>query len=153
MIPVFAATSSLMGTKSQTLKHGAFLLEWVIQPFAGAETVTEVLVIFVGSVGLLGMDTALGIGCRVQPKRTWAVCGQARCTTIACEVTLSEDLDELVLPMALYGASVANTSSIVRVAGVLGWRIAGQARENVLAERSEIVGAVLDALRQCQQYW
>lgn len=93
------------------------------------------------------MNAALGIRGRIQPQSTGRSRGQARGAAVACEVPLGEDLDELVLTVALHGTGVADTSGIVGFGRVGGRRVAGQAREHTLTESSEIFGAVLDTLR------
>lgn len=129
--------------------HSALLLERVIVALADAESVAEVVVVLVVRGWLLRVDATLGISRRVQPQSTRRSRGQACGAAVACEVAFGKYLNELVLTMALYGAGVANTSGIVRISRVGGRRIAGQAREHTLTEGSEILGAVLNALRNC----
>lgn len=91
------------------------------------------------------MDTA-GTSRRIQAQGAGTRCRQSRGATVACEVAFCENLDELVLAMALYGASVAYASAIVGIGGIRGRRIAGEARKDALTERTEVFCAVLDAL-------
>jgi hypothetical protein len=92
------------------------------------------------------VDAALGIGCWVDAYVAGARRGKAGGTAVAREVALVEYLNEGMLTMALYRASVADTGGIVRVGGVCGRRIAGETCEDALAECTQGFCAVLDAL-------
>jgi hypothetical protein len=92
------------------------------------------------------MDASLSVGLRVDAQVARAGLGKSRGTAVACEVPLSEDLDEGVLAVALDRARIADTSSIVGIRGVGGRGIAGQAGEDALSERAKGVRAVLNTL-------
>jgi len=92
------------------------------------------------------MDPAARVGLGIHTQVAGASGGIARRAAIAGEVALGEDLDEVVLAVALDGAGVADASGIVRRGGVLGRRVACQAGKDGLLERAEDLGTVFDAL-------
>lgn len=133
MPPVLAAAARLVRAKAQALEHGALLLEGVIVAFATAETVAEVLVVFVTGARFLGMD-AFGIRRRVKTEGAGAGLWVSGRSAIARKIPLVEYLDEAMLAVALHGARIADTGGIiVRIGRVLRRRVAGKAGEDTLA--------------------
>jgi hypothetical protein len=123
-------------------------LEWVIITPTAAESVAEVVVVFIVHVGLFGVYSTSSVGCLVQTKGAWACGRNTLGTTIACEVALLEDLDEVMLAVALNGASIAYTGGCPVVALFGRRRIASQACEDSLSQRSEDFGACVDTLKR-----
>jgi hypothetical protein len=107
----------------------------VIITLAAAETVLEVLVVFVVRVSRLGVDLTLSVGLWIYAQCTWRGGWETRCTAIAGEVSLVEKFHQCMFAVALYRAGVAHAGCVVRVGGVLWRRIAGYAGEDDLAER------------------
>ena len=121
-------------------------MEWVVIALAAAEAVSEVLVVLVIHVGLLGVHSTLGIRLGVDAQVARARFGVSRGTAVAGKVPLGEDLDECVLSVTLDRAGIADTGGIVRVGGVRGRRIAGQTGEDALTQGTERFRAMFDAL-------
>lgn len=88
---------------------------------ATAESVAEVVVVFVVHVGFFGMHPASSVGCLVQTESAWACRGNALSTAVACKVALLEDFDEVMFAMALDRTSVAYTGGCPVVA-LFSWR-------------------------------
>ena len=125
MVPVLTAAAGLVGADPQALEHGSLLLLGHVVDGAGAEPVAEVLVVLVVRVGRLGVDAALGVGRGVEAQGAWLVGGEARGAAVAGKVALLEDLDELVLAVALDGAGVTDAG------GRVGGRVVGIGRRRV----------------------
>lgn len=147
MIPVLATATGLDSTKTKALEHGTLLLERVVVTFTSAESIAEVVVVLVIHIRLLGVNTPAGVGLFICAQRAGARRRNALRATIACEVALLENLDEGVLAMALNGACVANTGRSPFIAELCRRRIAGQARKNILSQRTLNLSAAFDALR------
>jgi hypothetical protein len=146
VVPILAASTSLCGAQTQALEHGALLLERIVVAFAAAESVLEILVVFVVGIRLFRVDAALCVRGRIDAEGAWACRGQALGAAVACEVALGEDLDEGVFAVTLNRAGVADASGRKVVGGVLGDWGAGEAGEDSLPQRSEKLSAVLYAL-------
>ena len=125
MIPILAAPAGLVGAESQALEHGALLLVGPVVDGASAEAVAEVLVVPVSRVGGLRAHDALGACGRVDPQGAGLVGDEARGAAVAGEVPLLEDLDQLVLPVALHGTRVADPRGVEGIVGVGGRWVAG----------------------------
>ena len=136
MIPVLATASRLVRAQSQTLVHSPFLLEWVIVALADAESVAEVLVVFVVGSRLLRVNITLGVGRRVQAQGARARRRQACCATVAGEVALGKDLDELMFAVTLHRARIADSCGIVRIGRAGGEGVASEAGVYVLTKSS-----------------
>jgi hypothetical protein len=78
----------------------------------------------------------------------WLFRGESCGPAVAGEVPFLKDLDELVFAMALYRAGIADTGRVVSGAWVGRRRIARQTSENILTQRTELLGTVFNALRQ-----
>lgn len=146
MVPVLTTTAGLCRSQPKALEHGPFLLEGVIVAFAAAEAVLEVLVVLVVRIGLLGVHTTLEVRFGIGAQDAGARGGDAVGSTVACEVALLEDLDEGVLAVALDGARVADAGRGPCVGVGRGWRVARQAREDVLSQGTEDICAAVNAL-------
>jgi hypothetical protein len=148
MIPIFAASASLSCAQTETLEHCALLLEWIVIAVAAAEPIAEVVVVLVVHIGFFGVNTASGVGCLVQAEGTWACRGDTLGTTVACEVTLLENLDEVVFAVALNRACVADAGRCPIITIFSGRWVASQTCEDSLSQRSEDFGACIDALEE-----
>ncbi len=146
MPPILAAATLLMGPQAQALEHGAFLLKWIIIALASAETIPKVLVVLVLRAGFLRMDSSFGVGLGVDAQAAWGGFREACGAAVAGEIALGEDLNEGMLAVALDRACVAYSGGIVRVLGIRRRRVAGKAGEDGLAQWTERLCAVLDAL-------
>jgi hypothetical protein len=149
MVPVLAAAAVLLRTQAEALEHGPPLLERVIVARTSTESVAEVLVVCVVRIRGFRVDGALGVRFGVETQRAGARGRKSRGTAVACEVAFVEKLDQPVLAVALNRASVASTSSLVWLVHVLGWGIAGETGEDALAQWTEWLCAILNALRDC----
>lgn len=108
------------------------------------------MVVLIFGVRFLGMDSTLRVGFGINPKATWAFSGEPRRTTVACKVSLVEQLDQSMFTVALDGAGIADTGSVVvGLCGVLsrgGW-VARHAGKNSLAEAPKRFRTTFNALR------
>lgn len=129
MEPVLPAAASKVRAEPQTLEHSALLLERIVVARAVAEAVAEVLVVYIGRrvVERLLRVNALGACLRVDSKSTGARRWELGSTTVAGEVALGEDLDEVVVAVALDRAGVTYARGLVRRITVVRDRTAGQA--------------------------
>ena len=138
-----------MSPQTNTLEHGTLLLERVIVALAAAEPVPKILVVDVPAVlvmGLFGVNAFL-IRLGVHPKGAGAVRRKARRSAVACKVALVEDLDESVFTVTLDRAGIADAGGgLVGGGGIGRRRVAGQAGEDALSERSQYVRAGVEGL-------
>ena len=106
----------------------------------------EILIVLVVGIRLFGVHTTSGVGLRVQTKATRRG-GREPCgATVACEMALAEDLDKLVLTMALHRACVADTGRGEVLFWAFWWGVAGKAGEDILAKRTEGLCTVVNAV-------
>jgi hypothetical protein len=102
VVPFLTTTTRLVSTKSKTLKHRAHLFVGDIVYRAGTKAILEVLGVLVVRVGLLGVNMAFGVGVWIDAQPTRLVRLEARGATVAGEVTLPKDLDELMFAVTLH---------------------------------------------------
>lgn len=137
-----------MRAEPQALEHGALLLERIVIARAVAEAIAEILVVYIRSrviERLLRMD-ALHARIWVGPERAGTRRGEPSRATVAGEIALGEDLDEVVVAVALDRAGVAHACGLVRRITVV-WRgVAGQTREDALLEGTERISAGIEGL-------
>lgn len=146
MIPILATASRLVRAQTQALVHSPLLLERVVVALANAKPVAEVLIVFVVGSRLLRVDVTFGVGRRIQSQGARAGRRQTCRATVASEVALGEDFDELVFAVTLYRTRIADSCSIVWIGRVGGKGVAGKTRIHVLTERPKVLGAIRDAL-------
>lgn len=150
MEPVLPAATGQMRAEAQTLEHCALLLERIVVARAVAEAVAEVLVVYIGSrvvERLLRVD-ALGARLGVGSEGARARRGEPSSTAVAGEVALGEDLDEVVVAVALDRAGVTHAGGLVRRVAIVRGGVAGQAGEDALLEGAERVCAGVEGLER-----
>ena len=135
-----------MCAEAQTLKHGALLLKRVIVALAAAEAISEVVVVLVVRVWILGVHAVLGVGGWVDTQIAGARRRKPRRAAVAGEIPLVEDLNEGMFAVALDGARVAHSGGVVRIGLVLRRGVARQTCEDALAEGAEWLGTALYTL-------
>jgi hypothetical protein len=91
----------------------------IIVTLAAAETILEVLVVFVVWVRKLRVDFPLCVGFWVYAQRAGRGGWQTCCSTIASEVSLIEELHQCMFAMALYRARVTHAGWFVGVGKIL----------------------------------
>lgn len=133
MIPVLTAATALFCANAKALKHCAFLLERIIVASTAAKLIFEVLVVAIIGVRFFGVNPTLRVRFVIRSNIARATRRKARSSAVAGEVAFLEDLNQLMLTMALHRAGITNASRSPRVTESLGWRCTCQACENVLA--------------------
>lgn len=111
------------------------------------ESVSEVLVVFVGFRGLLSRYVALLAGLRVQPERAWRCFWHTSSTAIAYEVALVEQFNEGMFSVARDGTRVAYCCGRIAVGGSRRRQIAGQTGIQALTQGTEVARACIELLR------
>ena len=96
----------------------------VIVTLAAAETILEVLVVFVVWVWKLRVDFPLCIGFWIYTQRAGRGGWQTRRSTIASKVSLIEELHQCMFAMALYRARVTHSGWFVEVRRIVRRRVA-----------------------------
>jgi hypothetical protein len=127
------------------LEHRALLLVRIILLTTATESVPEVVVVRVAGRWLLRVS-AFPPGLQIITECTGRGRREARCSAVTDEVALVEQLHQGVFAVAGDGAGVADGGGGILIVRVLRRGVACLAREEVLAQRAEGVGARVEGL-------
>jgi len=122
------------------------LLKGIIKTPAPTEAVLKILIVLVVRIGLLGVNSFLGIGLGVDAQIAGTRSWESRGAAVAGKVALVEDLDESVVAVALDRAGIADARRIVGIGRVFGRGKTGETGKYSLAQRAKGFRAVLNAL-------